>query len=205
MLIYLLPPALVIAAALFTQPQPEPPPAITDTVILLPDEDGSVGSLVVSSETGEQSLNTAYSTAQTDETGAMATGTTSAAEVAAEFGTLLAATPAAPRSFTVTFESGSADTLTASSLQELGEIRDYLSTVPAAEITVIGHTDRVGRVEDNDALSRQRAESVKRLIQSAGIDAMGIQATGRGEREPLVETPDGVAEPRNRRVEIRVR
>ena len=123
----------------------------------------------------------------------------------AEFGSLLAATPAAPRSFTVTFESGSADTLTRSSLAEVAEIRKYLTTVPAAEITVIGHTDRVGSLENNDALSRQRAESVKRMIQSAGIDAASIAATGRGEREPLVDTADGVAEPRNRRVEIRVR
>ena len=204
MLIYLLPPAVVIALALFTQPQPEPP-AITDTVILLPDEDGSVGSLVVSSNAGEQSLNTAYSTVETDETGALAAGTTSAAAVESEFGSLLNATPAAPRSFTVTFESGSAETLTSSSQTELSRIRDYLLTVPAAEITVIGHTDRVGSMEDNDELSRQRAESVKALIQAAGIDATSIDAAGRGEREPLVETADGVAELRNRRVEIRVR
>lgn len=204
MLIYLLPPALVIAAALLTQPQPEPP-AITDTVILLPDEDGSVGSLVVSSGAGEQSLSTAYSTVESDATGALAAGTTSAAEVASEFGGLLDATPPAPRSFVVTFESGSADSLTRSSRQELARIRDYLATVPAAEISVIGHTDRVGSVTDNDALSRKRADSVKRMIQSAGIDATTIEAAGRGEREPLVETADGVAEPRNRRVEIRVR
>lgn len=204
MLIYLLPPALVIAAALLTQPQPEPP-AITDTVILLPDEDGSVGSLVVSSEAGEQSLNTAYSKVETDETGALAAGTTSAAEVESEFGSLLNATPAAPRSFTVTFESGSAETLTTRSQAELARVRDYLLTVPAAEITVIGHTDRVGSVADNDALSKERARSVKALIQSAGVDATSIEAAGRGEREPLVETADGVAEPRNRRVEIRVR
>lgn len=204
MLIYLLPPALVIAAALLTQPEAEPP-AVTDTVILLPDEDGSVGALLVSSEAGEQSLDTAYATAEADESGALASGSTSAEAIEAEFGTLLAATPSAPRSFTVTFESGSADTLTPASIDQLAEIREYLQSLPAAEIMVIGHTDRVGRLEDNDALSRQRAESVRRMILSAGIDAAEIIATGRGEREPLVATADGVAEARNRRVEIRVR
>ena len=38
-----------------------------------------------------------------------------------------------------------------------------------------------------------------------GIPADRIRAAGRGEREPLISTPDGVAEPRNRRVEISVR
>jgi flagellar motor protein MotB len=32
-----------------------------------------------------------------------------------------------------------------------------------------------------------------------------IQASGRGKRDLLIPTPDGIAEPRNRRVEIFVR
>ena len=38
-----------------------------------------------------------------------------------------------------------------------------------------------------------------------GIAPDRITVAGRGEREPLVPTEDGVAEPRNRRVEINVR
>ena len=76
---------------------------------------------------------------------------------------------------------------------------------PAPEITVIGHTDRVGSDEDNDALSRARAETVRKLIEQTGVEATSLEATGRGEREPLVQTADKVAEPRNRRVEISIR
>lgn len=198
----LLLPAAVIAAALFTQPQP---PQDSSTIILLPDEDGSVGSLIVSNDSGQQALNTAYSTMQSGDSGELAAGTTSAESVAAEFGAMLNATPAAPRSFTVTFQSGSADTLTVQSQREVDTIKTYLLTLPAPEISVIGHTDRVGSIEDNDQLSRLRAESVQRYIQSTGVRTSSIEAAGRGEREPLIETPDGVAEPRNRRVEIRVR
>ena len=93
----------------------------------------------------------------------------------------------------------------AASQSELEQIRKHLDSMSAPEIIVIGHTDRVGSEEDNDRLSRQRAETVSRLIQSAGIEATRIETTGRGEREPLVDTADGVAEPRNRRVEIRIR
>jgi outer membrane protein OmpA-like peptidoglycan-associated protein len=38
-----------------------------------------------------------------------------------------------------------------------------------------------------------------------GVAPENIVAFGRGKREPIVPTPDGVAEPRNRRVEIYVR
>jgi OmpA-OmpF porin, OOP family len=37
------------------------------------------------------------------------------------------------------------------------------------------------------------------------VAPVNIVAVGRGKREPLVPTADGVAEPRNRRVEIVVR
>jgi OmpA-OmpF porin, OOP family len=198
----LLIPAAMIVGALLTQ---EVPPTPTDTIILLPDEDGSVGSLVVSSAAGSKTLDTAYATAEADTAGGLSSGVTDAESVKAEFGALLDATPAAPRSFIVIFESGSADTLTAESQQQVEAIRAYLLTLPAPEIMVIGHTDRVGKETDNDELSRSRAATVKQSIIAAGVTATRIEVSGRGEREPVVATPDGVAEPRNRRVEIRVR
>jgi OmpA-OmpF porin, OOP family len=70
---------------------------------------------------------------------------------------------------------------------------------------VVGHTDRVGTVPYNDALSLRRAERVQAQLVQLGIPAAQIQAAGRGERAPLVPTEDEVAEPRNRRVEITVR
>ena len=73
------------------------------------------------------------------------------------------------------------------------------------EILVIGHTDRVGKLEANDSLSVQRAESVKKLLLAAGIAAGSMEVSGRGEREPLVPTADEIAEERNRRVEINIR
>ncbi|QFU74736.1 OmpA family protein [Halioglobus maricola] len=200
---FLLIPAAMIVGAFLTQP--EPPPQPTDTIILLPDEDGSVGTLVVSGSTGQTTLNSAYATAQADSAGGLSAGTTSAAAVENEFGAMLAATPAAPRSFVVTFKSGSADTLSAESQAEVDEIKRYLLTLPAPEIQVIGHTDRVGSVEDNDRLSRARADTVKQFISDAGVTAVRIDSSGRGEREPVVATADGRAEARNRRVEIRVR
>jgi len=76
---------------------------------------------------------------------------------------------------------------------------------PAAEVVVIGHTDRVGAELENDNLSLQRARRVKTLLIPLGIPADRIVTAGRGEREPIVPTADNVDEPKNRRVEINVR
>jgi outer membrane protein OmpA-like peptidoglycan-associated protein len=46
---------------------------------------------------------------------------------------------------------------------------------------------------------------VKADFVSQGISAERIRAAGRGERDPVVRTEDGVEEPLNRRVEINVR
>jgi outer membrane protein OmpA-like peptidoglycan-associated protein len=87
-------------------------------------------------------------------------------------------------------------------------VEQVLATIaarPAPEITVTGHTDAVGSDAFNDALSLRRAERVRALLVDRGIAPAGIEAVGRGRREPRVSTPAGVPEPRNRRVEITVR
>jgi outer membrane protein OmpA-like peptidoglycan-associated protein len=46
---------------------------------------------------------------------------------------------------------------------------------------------------------------VKELLVQRGVRAERIVAVGRGSREPAVRAAEGVAEARNRRVEISVR
>lgn len=185
-------------------PEPEPP-AVTDTIVLLPDKDGNVGEVTVTSAAGQQTLDTAYATVDVKEGGTLDTRTESQDSVNDRFGTLLTAKPPEPRSFIVNFETGSSDELTSASNRTITEMQAFLRDRPAPEITVIGHTDRVGSDEDNDALSRARAETVRRLIEATGVEALKLEATGRGEREPVIATADKVAEPRNRRVEISIR
>jgi outer membrane protein OmpA-like peptidoglycan-associated protein len=43
------------------------------------------------------------------------------------------------------------------------------------------------------------------VLIARGVAPGNVVAVGRGKREPAVPTADGVAEPRNRRVEILVR
>jgi outer membrane protein OmpA-like peptidoglycan-associated protein len=73
------------------------------------------------------------------------------------------------------------------------------------EVQVTGHTDRVGSVASNDSLALERAQAVRDMLIQRGLQASFIRPVGRGEREPLVPTPDEQEEPRNRRVEVIVR
>lgn len=71
-----------------------------------------------------------------------------------------------------------------------------------ARIDVAGHADRAGSVEYNRALSKRRADAVRDALAASGVTAGRIDEAALGELVTDVETPDGVREPLNRRVEI---
>ncbi|MGP1394451.1 MAG: OmpA family protein [Inquilinaceae bacterium] len=81
-------------------------------------------------------------------------------------------------------------------------IADYRD-MAGATIAVVGHTDLSGPDSYNLALSARRAAAVEQALIAGGIEASRIETDAVGERQPLVETPDGVREPSNRRAEIR--
>jgi outer membrane protein OmpA-like peptidoglycan-associated protein len=127
-----------------------------------------------------------------------------AAQVAKKFTAALAAMPAKPASFSLYFLEGS-DELAPESRSELARISAEIAARPVPEIAVIGHTDLVGSEQFNDLLSMHRAQRVREELVRAGIEPERIELVARGKREPLFPTAEGVAEPRNRRVEINVR
>lgn len=175
-----------------------------DLVVLLPDKQGKVGTVIVEGKKGTAVLNTAYASARTMPDGSVLGGTLSPNEVKDIFGGALAAQPPRPMSFTLYFESGN-DEFTEQSKQEVKRLLAEMARREAPDITVIGHTDLVGPDRSNDALSLQRAERVRSILVRMGISPERVLTAGRGKREPLVPTANGVSEPRNRRVEISVR
>ena len=174
-----------------------------DTVILLPKDDGSTGAIAASRGGSEILLDSAYAQARSGGS-KMRSGKADPAEVEKRFGAALSAMPPPPKSFVVYFQSGS-DDFTEESKSTLGQMLEEMKQRPSPEITVIGHTDRVGSDDDNDALSLQRAQKVREMLLGMGVDPEHVNAAGRGSREPLVPTEAGVDEPRNRRVEVSVR
>lgn len=182
---------------------PPPPAPLTDRVILLPQADGSPSAVVVSAGSQTLTLAQPYASAEL-QGGVLRAVATDAATVQENYGALLAQQPARPRSFVLPFDAN-ANRLTPAANAALAQVRSALATLPAAEVIVTGHTDRVGSVEDNDRLSLARAQAVREMLVDAGVDRSAISVAGRGERAPLVATADGVAEARNRRVEIKLR
>jgi outer membrane protein OmpA-like peptidoglycan-associated protein len=65
---------------------------------------------------------------------------------------------------------------------------------------IAGHTDTVGRNEDNLRLSLRRAEAISTWFRKRGL-TLPIAYEGFGESSLLVKTADNVDEPRNRRVD----
>jgi len=179
-------------------------PMRDDLYVLMPDQEGKTGVLAVESGGQQAVLDRPYASARVAEPGRVQPGTVSEQEARQAFGAALGAQPARPTSFILYFLEAR-DELTPDSHQLLGRVVDEIARRPAPEIVVIGHTDRVGAVPYNDALSLRRAERVHDELLKVGIAADRIRVAGRGEREPLVPTADEVPEPRNRRVEINVR
>jgi outer membrane protein OmpA-like peptidoglycan-associated protein len=177
-----------------------------DNYVLLPDRTGQAGTLNVKPVEGGKpiKLDQPYQAASSTLGGGFEEGTSSEQDVKKRYAAALDASPPPVARFTLYFLEGS-DELTPASKRDLDAIMAEITARPAPDIVVVGHTDRVGTVADNDRLAKRRAESFKRRLQERGLADDAIQTAGRGEREPLIETPDETAEPRNRRVEILVR
>ncbi|WP_186453831.1 OmpA family protein [Denitratisoma sp. DHT3] len=176
-----------------------------ETVAVLPGATGKTGALSVKSRDGGEAvrLSDAYAAADV-RGGSIRAGRVTPQEVAEKFSAAIDAQPLQPARFRLYFIEGS-DRLTADSEQQIAQIFSEIKRRPAPDVQVVGHTDRVGAVAENDRLALRRAEKIRGDLISQGLDAENVVASGRGEREPLVATDDEVPEARNRRVEIYVR
>jgi OOP family OmpA-OmpF porin len=94
------------------------------------------------------------------------------------------------------------DTMGDSALAALDELVRYVSSAGNVTINVNGHADRVGSEDYNMDLSQRRARFVVKALIAAGIAESAIGEFAFGETDPAIATEDGIAEPRNRRVEI---
>lgn len=103
--------------------------------------------------------------------------------------------------YTVFFDFGSW-TLTG---EQLTTLQQAIATARAggqSRITIVGHTDTSGSAEFNQSLSLKRANVVAETLVDMGARRDAIQTSGVGEADLVVQTPDGVREPRNRRAVV---
>lgn len=172
-------------------------------VVLLPQPNAS-SAVVVTTATASAELNTPYAATDLGPKGELKPALSSEAQVRERYPDLLRLQPPAPQRFTLNFLPGTSD-LTPESTAELDRVMSAARARSGGEIVVVGHTDRQGAAEANDALSLRRANAIRGLLVAKGFQGDLVAPVGRGEREPLVATEDDVPEPRNRRADIIVR
>lgn len=100
------------------------------------------------------------------------------------------------------FETGSAQLgdATFSSLQDLA---DYLIANPDRTVALVGHTDSVGSLDGNIALSKRRAGSVlERLVTAFDVPRRQLEAEGVGYLTPISTNLTEEGREQNRRVEV---
>jgi outer membrane protein OmpA-like peptidoglycan-associated protein len=177
------------------------------TAVVLPDaSDGHVGAVAVRPRGGGEPvlLDQAYATASFSAGNEVRTSTMAKRRANAMFAASRDALPRPPVRFQVYFVEGT-DELNPAADRAINGVVAEAASRPSPEISVIGHTDFIGSDEFNDRLSLQRAQRVRDLLIQRRIPREYIQVAGRGKREPLIDAPENVPEPRNRRVEISVR
>ena len=84
----------------------------------------------------------------------------------------------------------------------LANLAAVLKDQPDLRIVLVGHTDSVGGLQNNIALSRSRAAAVRRrLITAHGIAGDRIEAQGMGYLSPIASNQTKAGRDANRRVE----
>jgi serine/threonine protein kinase len=84
----------------------------------------------------------------------------------------------------------------------LRELSAQLLTVPELKVTIEGHTDSRGLEKENLALSQRRAEGIREILLSSGVEPARLTAVGRGEQFPAYSNDTYQGRVRNRRVEV---
>ena len=87
--------------------------------------------------------------------------------------------------------------------QDFADLIYYLDHVEKSKLIISGHTDNVGKEDQNKSLSRKRARFVKKYLdENGGISEDRSSIRGYGDDKPIADnsTTDGKAQ--NRRVEV---
>ena len=175
-------------------------------VVLLPNPDGTVGEIEVTSKTGSQRLTKPNQVTQVKAPKAepSAPEILSEKEIQESFSEVLAIQPQTPANFILNFKFDSNE-LTEKSQSFLPEILTTIKKRESVEISVSGHSDRMGDKNYNIKLSLKRAQMVSKILVSMGVAPDHIDVSSHGEGNPIIKTADNVPEPKNRRVEVIVK
>jgi outer membrane protein OmpA-like peptidoglycan-associated protein len=179
---------------------------VKETVVLVPDADGKVGQVTVTTKGGATTLTVPHTMVEVTGFGKSPSDPKKIdqSRIDSLFNDSIKALPLEPVSFLLYFMHDSTK-LTAESKSLIPEVLSLVNKREFYEINIIGHTDTTGSDEYNMTLSSARAEAVRDILLSHGIRSARMELEYHGKRDPVVPTSDQVREPRNRRVEVVVK
>ncbi len=188
-------------------PAPAPaPPAPKQNLFVLLTDTGKPSRLIITNSAGTVEVsepNMAVRVGRNDSPPGAAFAM-SEAEVQRRFADTAAGLPLAAAVFVLYFDTAG-DTLTRDSVRQIADIVGAIRDRRSTSVSVTGHTDTTDSATTNYELGLRRAKRVGEMLLKEGIGGDALIITSHGEADLLVKTADGVAEPRNRRVEVVVR
>ena len=101
----------------------------------------------------------------------------------------------------VLFDTGKSD-LRPEAREALAKLSGIVLNYPSLRLTIEGHTDNSGSAEVNQALSEQRANTVRDYLVNQGLNAGSLSAQGLGMSNPVADNGTAEGRQKNRRVEI---
>jgi outer membrane protein OmpA-like peptidoglycan-associated protein len=90
------------------------------------------------------------------------------------------------------------------SINSVQQLADYLNEHQQVHAVIEGHTDNVGDPAANLQLSQDRAETVRQLLISFGVEQGRVEARGYGKNRPRADNNTVEGRALNRRVEVRL-
>lgn len=103
---------------------------------------------------------------------------------------------------TVLFQFGKADLNEGAAAPYLDKIAVLLKTKSTKPVAIEGHTDNVGTLPSNQAISEARAKVVQAALLSRGVPAERLKAEGFAFQRPVVSNSNEEGRALNRRVDI---
>jgi outer membrane protein OmpA-like peptidoglycan-associated protein len=89
-------------------------------------------------------------------------------------------------------------------VEQIAQLGDILARYPDDRIQVQGHTDSTGSAAHNEELSRRRAEAVREVLASRGVNPRQMLVEGAGAAQPIADNATANGRAANRRVELHI-
>ncbi|HEY6101580.1 MAG TPA: OmpA family protein [Anaeromyxobacter sp.] len=103
----------------------------------------------------------------------------------------------------ILFDTNS-DGVKSEGVTELAKVGDILAKYSDDRVRIEGHTDSSGDAKYNQALSERRANAVKTVLVSRGVQESQIIVVGLGEAKPVADNGTPQGRQKNRRVELHI-